>query len=157
MNKVVLIGNITNDIELKQAASGTMTAHFRLGVFRSRKNGESVSDFINCTAFGTNAEFISKYFGKGNRIGIEGNIKTGSYNDKTTGKKVYTTEIWVEKAEFIDRKPDNPEPQNAVQPSVRDDSGRIPPAPALSPAPVYAPAPAQNYPQDYGYPEYPYY
>lgn len=141
MNKVILIGNICNDIEMRQTQSGTMTARFRIAVFRSKQGDQTVSDFISCTAFGANAEFISKHFTKGSKIAVHGNIKTGSYDDKETGKKVYTTEIWVEGADIVERRNTSGAAPNGAQPA--------PNAPA--PPPAYN---QQGYPQQQPAPNY---
>ena len=152
MNKVILIGNICNDIEMRQTQSGTMTARFRIAVFRSKQGDQTVSDFISCTAFGANAEFISKHFAKGSKIAVSGNIKTGSYDDKETGKKVYTTEIWVEGADIVERRQQNaPAPQGQTynqpqqgQPAYNQQGYQQ--APSQPAQPAY-----QGYPQDYDY------
>lgn len=100
MNRVVLTGALTKDIELRNMGDGKAVAKFSLAV--KRPNGEA--DFINCVAFGTQAETLSKYVKKGGRIGVEGHIQTGSYTN-AEGKKVYTTDVMLEKLEFLDRKP----------------------------------------------------
>jgi len=105
MNKVLLKGMIINELETKQMQNGTMTVRISLSVFRTKNDGGYVNDIINCIAFGKNAENISKYCAKGSSIIVEGNIKTGSYTSKE-GKKVYTTDVWVEKTEFLDKKSD---------------------------------------------------
>ena len=99
MNKVILLGNIANDIELRQSQNGTMVARFRIACRRSQDE----TDFISCTAFNKTAELISKHFSKGARILVEGSIKTGSYDDKNTGNKVYTTEVWVSAIDFPEK------------------------------------------------------
>ena len=154
MNKVELTGMIINDPEIKQAQSGTLTVRICLSVFRTKKDGQYINDLINCTAFGEKAEEISKGCAKGTRIGVEGNIKTGSY-DGRDGKKVYTTEVWVEKFEYLERKssqntapaPSAPPPQNqpAYAPTAYQGQQTPPPAPAYS---------QPDYP-DFGYPGYP--
>lgn len=105
MNKVQLIGRMTKDAEVRYAQNDTSTAiaKFTIAVDRRGKNGEA--DFISCVAFGKTAEFIEKYFNKGMKIGLCGHIQTGSYTDKD-GKKVYTTDVIVDEAEFVERKQD---------------------------------------------------
>ncbi len=99
MNKVVLIGNLTKDVELSFAAnSGTAVARFRLAVARPFKKDET--DFINCIAFGKTGETIAQYFFKGSQIAIEGHIQTGSYDAKD-GTKRYTTDVVVDRFEFV--------------------------------------------------------
>jgi single-strand DNA-binding protein len=105
MNKVILMGRLVADPELRYT-QGTNTAvcRFRIAVDRYMGEGkENEADFITCTAWGKIAEFTEKYFFKGKRALVEGNIKTGSYEDND-GKKVYTTEVWVERIEFADDK-----------------------------------------------------
>ena len=104
MNKVFLIGNITKDIELRHTPSGVAVATFNVATKRNYKNqsGDYESDFIRCVAYRETAEFIDKYFSKGNGIVIEGQIKTGSYDNN--GKKVYTTDVMVERVEFAGKK-----------------------------------------------------
>ena len=100
-NKVILIGNLTADPELKQTNAGTSVCSFSIAVNRNFKNAEGKydADFINCVAFRKSAEFIQKYFHKGDMIAVTGRIQTGSYTNKE-GVKVYTTDIMVEDAEF---------------------------------------------------------
>ena len=98
MNKVVLIGNLTKDVDLSFAAgSGTAVGRFTVAVARMKK-GES--DFPNCISFGKAAETIAQYFFKGAKIAIEGHIQTGSYDAKD-GTKRYTTDVIVDRFEFV--------------------------------------------------------
>lgn len=98
MNKIILIGNLTKDVELNfTAGSGTAVARFTVAVARMKK-GES--DFINCISFGKTAETIAQYFFKGSKIAIEGHIQTGSYDAKD-GTKRYTTDVIVDRFEFV--------------------------------------------------------
>lgn len=101
LNKVILMGRITHDLELKQTPSGISSLTFSVAVERNYadQNGERQSDFIRCVAWRQTAEFIGKYFGKGRMIAIEGNIRTGSYDDKN-GVKHYTTDVYVDNASF---------------------------------------------------------
>ena len=111
MNKVVLIGRMARDPEVRYSQNDTSMAiaRFSLAVDRRRaannQDGQS-ADFISCVAFGRTAEFIEKYFTKGRRIGVYGHIQTGSYTNKD-GAKVYTTDVVVDEAEFVDSKNDN--------------------------------------------------
>lgn len=104
MNKVLLIGRLVRDPEIKYTDGGASIARFSTAVDRKfKKAGEETADFINCVAFGKTAEFIEKYFFKGNKIVIEGRIQTGSYTNKD-GQKVYTTDVIVEQVEFAESK-----------------------------------------------------
>ena len=99
MNKVVLIGRLTKDPELRYAAgSGTAVTRFTIAVNRQFKKDEA--DFINCVAFGKTAETISQYLTKGRQIAVIGSIRTGSY-DAQDGTKRYTTDVAVESFEFV--------------------------------------------------------
>jgi single-strand DNA-binding protein len=106
MNKVILIGRLTNDPEVKytQGENAMAIARYSLAVDRKfKKEGEQTADFIRCVAFGRNGEFAEKYLKKGTKIAVEGRIQTGSYDGKD-GNKVYTTDIVVEAHEFCESK-----------------------------------------------------
>jgi len=101
MNSVNISGNITKDPELKETQSGKGYVTFSVACRRNYKNEEGGydADFINCVAWGPKAEFICKYFKKGNRIEVGGRLSTRSYDDKE-GNKKYVTEVIVDNAEF---------------------------------------------------------
>lgn len=107
MNKSILVGRLTRDPEVRysQGENANAVARFTIAVNRRFKNSEGNydADFINCVAFGKSAEFIEKYFKKGMAIGITGRIQTGNYTNKD-GVKVYTTDVVVEEAEFVESK-----------------------------------------------------
>lgn len=110
MNKVILMGRLTRDPEVRysQGESSMAIARFSLAVDRRGRrdaNGDNAqtADFINCVAFRNNAEFIEKYFRQGMRVLISGRIQTGSYTNRE-GQKVYTTEVIIEEQEFADSK-----------------------------------------------------
>lgn len=109
MNKVVLIGRITKDVELKTLQSGKSVASFTLAVNRDYKNAEGNydADFINCVAFGQQAETISKFVHKGDKFGVDGKLNTRTY-EKQDGSKVYVTEVIVNGFEFLEGKKDKP-------------------------------------------------
>ncbi len=108
MNNVTLIGRLTADPELKHTASGIATTRFTIAVDRTfvKQGEERQADFISLVAWRQTAEFICKYFSKGRRIAIVGEIRTGSYTDKD-GNKRYTTDVVVNNAEFCDSKRDS--------------------------------------------------
>lgn len=112
MNKIIISGRITRDLELKYTESNVAMLKFNVAVNRNFKNanGEYEADFINCLAFRNNAEFISKYFQKGSGIILEGKIQTGSY-EKEDGTKIYTTDLVVDHSEFLGSKKDNEDTQ----------------------------------------------
>lgn len=121
MNKVLLIGRLTKDIELKKTQSATAYARFILAVNRRfKQEGQPDADFINCVAWKKTAEVMYQHLRKGSHIAIEGRIQTGSY-DKD-GQRVYTTEVVVENFEFLESKKNTrnyqPEPE---QPEYYDD------------------------------------
>lgn len=101
MNKVVLVGRLTRDIEDRSTESGTSVARFNVAVSRNFKNkeGNYDADFISCVAYRSTADFIKKYFKKGDGIIVEGRIQTGSYEAKD-GVIKYTTDVVVENVEF---------------------------------------------------------
>ena len=99
MNKVVLVGRLTKDPELRFAAgSGTSVCRFTVAVNRQFKKDET--DFISCVAFGKTAEIIAQHFVKGKQIAVSGSIRTGSY-DAQDGTKRYTTDVAVDSFDFI--------------------------------------------------------
>lgn len=99
MNKVLLMGRVAREPEIRQAG-GTKVANYSLAVDR-RKQGEA--DFISCVCFGKVADFAERYLHKGTKIAVEGRIQTGSYTNKD-GQKVYTTDVVVESHEFAESK-----------------------------------------------------
>lgn len=103
MNKAILMGRLTKEPELKSTQNGISRCSFNLAVDRRFKNanGERETDFINCTAWRTTAEFISKYFRKGQRIAVVGSIQVRSY-ETDTGERRYITEVIAEEAYFAD-------------------------------------------------------
>lgn len=111
MNKVCLVGNLCRDVEVKYSSGDNANAILRNSIavqrkFKDKETGQYESDFINIVAFSHSAEFIGKYFTKGQKIGITGHIQTGSYTNKE-GVKVYTTDVVVDEAEFVTAKGDN--------------------------------------------------
>lgn len=105
MNKVILMGRLTRDPEVRYASGDNLAiARYTLAVDRRfHKDGEATADFISCVVFGRAAEFAEKYFRQGLKITISGRIQTGSYTNRE-GQKVYTTEIVVEEQEFAESK-----------------------------------------------------
>jgi len=106
MNKVILMGRLTRNPEVRYSQNEKPTAvtRYTLAVNKKfKREGESDADFINCVTFGRSAEFAEKYFKQGIRIVISGRIQTGSYVNKD-GVKVYTTDIVVEEQEFAESK-----------------------------------------------------
>ena len=117
MNKIMLIGRLTRDPEIRYSTNdnNTAIARYTLAVKRPfRKNGEQQADFLPCIAFGKTAEFAEKYLAKGMRVAVEGRIQTGSYTNQE-GQKIYTTDVVVERQEFLEKRADNGQqsPDNA--------------------------------------------
>lgn len=122
MNKVILVGRLTKDPENRTSGDTTVT-RFSVAVNRNFKNanGEYEADFPNCIAFGKTAEFVEKYFKKGDAIGITGRLQTGSYTNKN-GDKVYTTDVVIDTVEFVSGKSsagDNPKSSAKVAPKSK--------------------------------------
>lgn len=100
INRVILMGRIANELERKQTTNGTSVVQFSLAVERpQQKDKEKQTDFINCVAWRTTAEFICKWFGKGRMIAIEGALRTRTYEDKN-GTKHYVTEVYADNVSF---------------------------------------------------------
>ena len=116
MNKVILMGRLTRDPDVRysnsQSGDQLAIARYTLAVDRrfARRNGsddQQTADFISCVAFGRQGEFAEKYLHQGTKIAVTGRIQTGSYTNKD-GQKVYTTDIVVENHEFCESKNANP-------------------------------------------------
>lgn len=106
MNKVILMGRLTREPEVRyaQGDNALAIARFSLAVDRKfKRNGEEDTDFINCVAFGKTADFAERYLKKGTKVVVCGRIQTGSYTNKE-GQRVYTTDIVVEEVEFAESK-----------------------------------------------------
>ena len=106
MIKVILMGRLTRDPEVRYSAgdNSTAVARYTLAVNRRfKRDNEPTADFIPCVIFGRSAEFAEKYFHQGMRVSISGRIQTGSYTNKD-GQKVYTTDVVVEEQEFAESK-----------------------------------------------------
>ena len=108
MNKVILVGNLTKDVEYQTTVSGISICRFTIAVNRKFKNesGEYDSDFINCVAWRNTADFISKYAHKGNKVGVVGSLQTRSY-DAQDGTKRYVTEVIADDVELYTPKSEN--------------------------------------------------
>lgn len=127
MNKVILMGRLTRDPEVRysQGENSMAIARYTLAVDRRwQKNSEQSADFISCVAFGKAAEFAEKYLKQGIKICITGRIQTGSYTNKD-GVKVYTTDVVIEDQEFAESKnaAASSAPQGRPESSVADGDG----------------------------------
>lgn len=125
MNKVILMGRLAKNPEVRQDANGGISmARYTLAVdrMRAKKDEDPGADFINCVVFGKSAEFAKNYLRKGTKLVIEGRIQTGSYTNKN-GQKVYTTDVVVDRQEFAESKAssvDNTVNQQAATNSTND-------------------------------------
>ena len=129
MNKVVLVGRLTRDPEVRysQGNNATAVARYTVAVDRKfKRDGEPTADFIPCVVFGRSAEFAEKYFRQGMRVLVSGRLQTGSYVNKD-GQRVYTTEVILDDQEFADSKG-----------AASDMSGYGQSAPSQRPAPTSA-------------------
>ena len=115
MNKVILIGRLTRDPEVRysQGAQGTAIARYTLAVNRSfKRDGEPEADFINIVAFGNRGEFAGKYFKKGRQVAVVGELRISSYTDRD-GNKRWSTDVMAEEQHFADSKKDDGNAQTA--------------------------------------------
>ena len=106
MNKVIMMGRLTRDPEVRysQGASQTAIARFSLAVDRRwKREGEPDADFSNCTVFGRQADFVEKYLRQGTKVVITGRVQNDNYTNKE-GQKVYTTEVLIDEMEFAESK-----------------------------------------------------
>ena len=123
MNKVILMGRLTRDPEVRysQGENALAIARYTLAVdrrFNRNNSDEQTADFINCVAFGRAGEFAEKYFRKGTKVAVTGRIQTGSYTNKD-GVRVYTTEVVVEEQEFAESKGSSSSDGGSYQPAGR--------------------------------------
>ena len=129
MNKVILMGRLTRDPEVRysQGENALAIARYTLAVDRrgAKREGEATADFITCVAFGRSAEFAERYLRQGTKIVVTGRIQTGSYTNKD-GQKVYTTDVVVEDTEFAESK------ANASAPSGNNYQASPAPAPSAN-------------------------
>lgn len=133
MNKVILVGRLVKDPEVKTTQSQIALCGFVIAIDRKFKtaSGERQADFISCVAWRQQAEFLGKYFQKGSRLAIVGNLQSRTYDD-ANGKKVYVTEVVVDEIEFVDSKKstenqgDNGNYGHAAPPAPAVDNGFYP-------------------------------
>ena len=119
LNRVILMGRITQDLEMKQTPSGNNVLSFNIAVERSYAKGEErETDFITCVAWNQRAEFINNYFSKGRMIAVEGQLRTRTYDDKN-GSRHYVTEVYVDNVSFTgEKKTDGQaQPQKSYEPA----------------------------------------
>ena len=120
-NKVILAGRLTADPELRQTSQGTAVTSFTIAVNRAytrSSDGQQTADFINCVAWRSNAEFITKYFRKDSSICVCGSIQTRNWTDSQTGQKRYATEVVVDETSFVDSKSEAPAASYGTAPAA---------------------------------------
>lgn len=136
MNNVQIIGRLTADPELRRTQSGISSCRFTVAVNRKYKNKDPDqydADFISCVAWKQTAEFISRYFSKGKMIALQGNLRTGSFQDRNHPDVThYTTDVFVENVEFCGDKGGN-NSGNQQQPQQQRPPQQQTPAPAQQP------------------------
>ncbi len=130
INRVVLVGRLTRDVELKKTPNGASVVSFTIACNRrSKQEGQPDADFINCVAWNRTADLMSQYLNKGAQIGVEGRIQTRSYDDKD-GKRVYVTEVVAESVQFLESRNANQGQssyqQSYSQPTMSEPSGYTP-------------------------------
>lgn len=115
MNKVILIGNITKDIELRQSNSGKFVVEFSVAINngKDQQGNELPADFVNCTAWNKTAEILDKYTNKGSKISVEGAIKTQTWVDQQ-GNNRYKTYVLVDRVELLGGRPQQQKPQQVA-------------------------------------------
>lgn len=127
MNKVLLIGRLAKDVELRYTQSGTAVASFTLAVNRkfSNQNGEHEADFVNCVAWQKTAEFIANHFKKGQQMALEGRLQVRTY-DGNDGQRRWVTEVVADQVEFVGSKQENgqqSQPNNNANNNANNNSG----------------------------------
>jgi len=126
MNKVIFIGRLTKDPEVKNTSSQVQFCNFTIAVDRRFKdaNGQRQADFINCVAWRQTAAFIGSYFRKGSKVAVVGSLQSRSYDDQS-GQKRYVTEVVVDEVEFMDSKNDRTQ-QTAVESALTSEDTSLP-------------------------------
>ncbi len=102
INRVVLVGRITADPEVRKTQSGLSVCSFTVAM--NRRTNREISDFVRCTAWRQTADFMGQYISKGALIGVEGSLQSGSYQDKDSGKKISTLEVTCDSVQILESK-----------------------------------------------------
>lgn len=122
INRVVLVGRLTRDPELRKTASGASVVSFTVACDRRFKSpGQPDADFISCVAWNKVADLMAQYLHKGSLVGVEGRIQTRNYDD-ANGKRVYVTEVVAENVQFLEPKSASANAQPGYQPSYQQPS-----------------------------------
>lgn len=122
LNKVIMCGRLTADLELKKSQSGLSVVSFTLAINRpkAKDSAEQAADFPSCVAWGKTAEFITKFFKKGDSVCVIGKLQTRSYKNRE-GRTVYVTEVNIDEAHFVDNKAAADTPPEFNEPPSLDD------------------------------------
>lgn len=125
LNKVILMGRLTRDPDFKATPSGTSVCNFSLAVDRDfvRQGEERQTDFINIVTFGSRAEFVSRYFHKGQLVAVCGRIQTRSWDDAQTGQKRYATDVVADEVHFAEPKRDGVSAAPQADPYMQQSQG----------------------------------
>lgn len=120
MNRIIITGRLTDQPQLRYTQSNKAFARFTLAVNRQRKqDGTQEADFINCIAWDKTAELVCNYLSKGSFIGVEGRLQTGTY-EKADGSRGYTTDVYVQNIEFLEKKKSEQKTTNDEQENTTD-------------------------------------
>lgn len=148
MNKVILMGRLTDDPNLNQTQSGISSCRFRIAInrpFANKQTGEREADFISCIAWRQTAEFVNRYFKKGSMICVEGTLRTGSYQDRNHPDVThYTTDVQVDNVEFCGSKAETGTAGNSNYSAPQNSSNYNNGYQATPPQQVAPQQPAQN-------------
>lgn len=109
MNRSVIVGRLTKDVDLRYTQNGKAVGNFTLAVnrpFKNKQTNDFDADFINCVAWGKQAENLAQYMKKGSQVGVDGRIQTRTYDDRD-GKTVYVTEVVADNIQFLESRKDN--------------------------------------------------
>ena len=122
INRVILLGNLTRDPQYFKTQAGISYARFTVAVTKKYKDNEETA-FISCIAWRQQADFLNQYARQGSKVAVEGHIVTGSYDDKTTGKKVYTTDVSTDSVQILNKNDTvkTEKPKNDVDPGLNED------------------------------------
>lgn len=133
LNKVILMGRITQELEIKETTGGAQVLQFTIAIDRYSKNSEEKqADFITCVAWRQTAEFIYKYFGKGRMIAVTGNLHSRTYDDRN-GTKHYVTEVYIDSADFTGEPKAQQGGQQALQRGGNTQAQSYTPSPSQTP------------------------
>ena len=126
LNRVILMGRITQDLEMKQTPNGNNVLSFNIAVERNyaKQGEERETDFITCVAWNKTAEFIGNYFGKGRMIAVDGQLRTRTYDDKN-GSRHYITEVYVDNVSFTGEKKADGQAQPQKSYELAQDNAQI--------------------------------